>query len=391
MPNPLLVSGILSPVANPGFTRLIGKDSPGEFVELNQLDIIPGTGPFQPNHMADFPIAFESRFALSDYLPLPVVVPPVGPIHKRIKEIPTRPLLTKYYGSDGTLLEPTRDAQGNITMLSATTTAKDGHNYSLTLKPSVEQGTGVTFGANAVWVFSRIIITNGTPDAPLIFGLGYCPFNSLFQVFLSCGTIQNTIRADMFNTADGGTFARLTRLFMYHGDTYITQQQQMPYAATDPGFYLPAVATLWPHLAGVQFFAPAMALIVNQTVDALLPPLPAGTSPLEVFASLSLVPPIALATFNTKFPGQVGSALGPFAASFVAPNEVQVADLQSAALWLGFALALGSGKQDFAQVGAAYFKEINASPRGGGPEGNNIPTWMDPFDFDSKRDNFGTK
>jgi hypothetical protein len=37
MANPnLLVSGILSAVANPGFTRLFGKSSPANFVELNQ-------------------------------------------------------------------------------------------------------------------------------------------------------------------------------------------------------------------------------------------------------------------------------------------------------------------------------------------------------------------
>jgi hypothetical protein len=378
VPNSLLVSGILSPVANPGFTRLMGKDSQANFVELNQVDIIPGTGPFQPNHIADFPIAFESRFALSDYLPLPVVVPPVGPIHKRIKEIPSRPLLTKYYGSDGTPLKATRDAQGNITRL------EDNHNRVLTLMPSVEKGTGVTLGANVAWVFSRISIANGTDDEPLIFGFGYCPFNNLFQVFVSCGTIQNTIRAEMYSKADKGTFAQLTRLFTYHGDTYITQPQQMPYAATDPGFYLPAVATLWPHLAGVEYFAPAMALIVSQAVAPLLPPLPAGTSPLDVFASLSFAPPIALATFNAAFPGQVGSALGPFAARFLAPTEVQVAGLQSAALWLGFALALGSGKQDFAQVGTDVFKEINASLGGGGPQGGGQLDWKDPFDFDNK-------
>jgi hypothetical protein len=390
MPNPLLVSGILSPVANPGFTRLIGKDSPGEFVELNQLDIIPGTGPFQANHMADFPIAFESRFALSDYLPLPVTVPPpVGPIRRLIKEIPTRPLLTKYYGSDGTALTPTKDAQGNITSLSGT--SADNQNFELTLVPSVEQGSGVTLGANAAWVFARIMITNGTADAPLIFGLGYCPFNNLFQVFLSCGTIQNTIRADIFNVANGGTAAQLTRLFTYHGDTYVTQQQQMPYAATDPGFYLPAVATLWPHLAGVEYFAPALAQIASQTAVPLLPALPAGTSPLEVFAAISFVPPVALATFNAKFPGLTGSALGPFAASFVAPNEAQVAGLQSAALWLGFALALGSGKQEFAQAGADFFKEINASVQGGGYQGSGFPIWKDPFDYDSKTGNLATK
>lgn len=380
MLNPLLVSGILSPVANPGFTRLIATDSPGKFVELNQLDIIPGTGPFQPNHLADFPIAFESRFALSDYLPLPVVVPPVGPIHKRITKInvPLPPLLTKYFGSDGTPLKPKRDAQGNITTLSATAPSKDGHDYVLALTTSVEQGAGGTFGGNAAWVFSRITITNGSADAPLIFGLGYCPINSLFQVYLSCGTIQNTIRAEMFNTANRGTFAQLTRLFTYHGDTYITQQQQMPYADTDPGFYLPAVATLWPHLAGVQFFAPAIEQIVNESVDALLPPLPAGTSPLEVFASISFAPPIALAAFNANYPGLVGSALGPFAASFVAPNEAQVAGLPYAALWLGFALALGSGAQDFSQVGTDFFQEINAS-MGGGRRPGNLPYWMDPF------------
>jgi hypothetical protein len=179
MTNPILVSGISSAVANPGYARLFGTGSVNNFVELNQFDIIPGTGPFLPNQLADFPVAFESRFALSDYLPLPVVVPPKGPIHNRLKEIPVPPLHRDYRASDGSLLTPTKDAAGQVTGLSGN--GKDGTQYSLSLQPSFAQGTGATPESKAAWVFANLSITKGT-DAPLLFGLGYCPFNGLFQV-----------------------------------------------------------------------------------------------------------------------------------------------------------------------------------------------------------------
>jgi hypothetical protein len=93
-----------------------------------------------------------------------------------------------------------------------------------------------------------------------------------------------------------------------------------------------------------------------------------------------------MGTFDASFPGLVGSAPGPLAASFVAPTETEIAGLQSAASWLGFALARGSGNKDLAQLAAAFRKEINGSLGGGGSPSDGPPEWLDPFGFGDKQD-----
>jgi hypothetical protein len=135
------------------------------------------------------------------------------------------------------------------------------------------------------------------------------------------------------------------------------------------------VATLWPYLDRVQFFAPALAQIA---AGVGRPPLQSQT-PLAAFVTFDLTFPLPPESdFINSFSALVAPAIGPFLAEFISPTEQEVAGLQSAAQWLGLVVANGSGKQDFLKELAAFYEEAGtwySENQGGGGSGVHLPVY----------------
>jgi hypothetical protein len=367
----LVVQGLQAANANPGFTRLIGSiKTEQHFVELNQLDIVPGLGKFPPGRPAQVEIKIESRFALSDYpSPASTNLPQTPIVRRDIKKIPTRPL-GQYLASDGTVLTVYRDPATNQ-INGFFGKGKDGHTYQLWINFKTQLGNTLSPTVKASWIYAQMIITKDE-KAPLEFGFGYCPLAGLFEIYLSGNTdpnpndpdsVENMIQVSVARKSplpSAQPIANLNRSFDYFSQEFIAQPTTMPYAATDPNIYLPAVATLWPFLDSLAFFAPALEDVSG--VASALPALPNGIiSPLDAFVSLAITFPVTIQSFESQMTAGIGSAFGPFAASFVSPDESQVASLKAAALWMGWALVEGSGKQEFTNELAAFYAEASAN------------------------------
>jgi hypothetical protein len=360
----LQVEGRLSPasVANPGFTRLYGTNVE-QFVELNQIDIVPGSGPFQPNQLAIYEIPIESRLALSGFPPLPGPLPLPKPIHVRIPELAHPPVFPKYLASDGTVLTATGGPSANqITEFSGT--GKDGHAYDLSVQTKVITGAGrtavvtgksPTSDGTVKWFNATVSITKDK-DTPLTFGFSYCPWANLMWVTLSRGPVKSGIRIDLIPQTPTSNYVALARTFSFHDYVYTVQTQNMGDGVADPAFYLPAVATLWPFLDRVEFFGPALHLISALTAGSL----PQAQIPISPFVTLSLKYPITEPAFVNAISTAVGTALGSLVASFVSPTESQVAALKDAALWLGWIAINGVGKTNFANELSYFYQQATA-------------------------------
>jgi hypothetical protein len=276
--NYLVVQGRLVP-GNPGFTRLQGLDE-ADFIELNQIDIVPGLGPFQLGQMAQAEVSIESRLALSGYPSLATVVPPIGPIVRRDIQQVQHPVPTlDYLASDGTVLTVKRDPlSGQIIGFQGT--SSDNHVFELLMTTTVAPEAGRVEESKTsnklpvLWLFAVISITKDG-DTPLTFGFGYCPWNCLFEIYLAKGsTVENSIRIDLIPETPASTYVSLCRALTFNNYVYVAENVNMQDVATDPPLYLPAVATLWPFLDRVQFFAPALAQVAAG-ID--LPPLQSAT------------------------------------------------------------------------------------------------------------------
>jgi hypothetical protein len=359
----LLLQARLVP-GTPGLTRLQGTGTDIDFVDINQLDIVPGLGAFQLGQIAQVEVPGESRLGLSGYPSLASSLPVKGPIQrhfvrKNIQQILYPNPSFDYLASDGTVLTVNRDpSSGLITGFMGT--GKDDHQYKLSIHTSVGMAPGRIEAISVSWLYAVVFIQKDE-DTPLMFGFAYCPWNNLMNVFLSKDTtvattpvsVLNNIRIDLapYDPKAAEQNVSLSRSFTFFEYTYVAQSLTMDDSASDPPFYLPAKATLWPFLDRVEFFAPALAKVA---AEIGVTPLPFAT-PLLSLVSYSLNFPISSADFISQVGAMVGPAIGPFLAGFVSPTELEVAGLISAAQWLGWALTTGTGHQDFLKELSAYY------------------------------------
>jgi hypothetical protein len=376
----LVMQGHQAPPANatPGFTRLYGAN-PQQYVELNQFDIQPGSGPFQDGAMASYSIAVESRLVPDGY-PIPVgAPPPPGPI-KRIVEIPHPPVPLRPTGSDGTPLTPITDPASGETV-GYKGTSKAGIQYTLSIAPSVSKGAGRT-AAIVQWYNATMTVTSGGDAAnPLSFGFRYCPWDNLLDLFLSRKNVDATIRIDLVPAptklqleAQPGLIPSMDayRAITIDGYLYSLQAVTVDDTQVDPQLYLPVVATFWPYLDGFGYFAPAIESTAASAANGLANvPLPISN-----FANLSVVFPVTEQNFVAAVMAAIGPALGPFLASFISPKEAPAAPLADAIIWLAAMSVQGVGKPDFLQEMDYFYNQAAEWIREGK---ENSPNWSAPI------------
>jgi len=352
------------------YTRLLGPTQ-AQFVEFLTPSPVQKFG---TPEITDFFVPILSPLYFSDYAPpSPPQAASTGPIAPRppvtIGGRPQPVLRPQYLGSDGTVLKVTTTS-GQVTMLSGTSKSND--IYELKLETSSGNGPGRQKNTHAVWSAARITITkNG--DGPLVFSIGYCPMDDFASVTLSYQNIETGILIDfgpLTVDANGNVIgqAQITRELTYYERSFSHQTEGMPAASTDPQMYLPMASALWRIIDRIEFFAPALELLVSRTASNL-PALPRPMAPLSAMQAFTLTPNVKLLDYIAQQTAWIGSALGPLTAEFVSPIDPSSDGLKSAALWLGWALSYGSGKADFDTALTAAYNAYQTLLSEGGPSG----------------------
>jgi hypothetical protein len=356
----LIMEGLLAPAAsaNPGFTRLYST-SVSDYVELNQDDIQPGSGPFQDNQIATYTLPIESRLfptGYASFAPPPPDVPikPPFPIKRLIEPIHVpHPIKVIYTAGDGTPLTETKDAAGQITGF--TGTSKDNKAYSLLIQNAVIDGPG-RGAPNVQWYNITASIMEGTEqfDDGLKFGFSYCPWANLLEIFLAKDGVEAGIRIDLaaYSPATPSVPEVDTmiaqRNFWFNDNSYSAQQATISDTQGDPEIYLPVVAGFWPYLDRLAYFLPAIQLMSVSSTGGLAP----VAIPINNFANCTNLSPSLFAAntqqlFVNTVVSAISPAIGPFAASFISQTETQALALHYLALWLGGITADGFGNADF--------------------------------------------
>jgi hypothetical protein len=409
----LLDGTVTAPPTSALYMRLCQPGPVTQFVEFLLTDIADLTlGPFPPNSKATELVNLNSNLHFSDYpLPGPVIGPvePIGPIHpipvSRFAApasapgpgptptpgpgpkptpiapigpihpipIPVRP--EGFVGNDGTPIT-VKETSGQITQLSGE--SKDNHNYVLTLETFSSSAADVAPNLKP-WCGARMSVTDNGDD-PLQFGIAYCPLEQQFDIFLERANVSIGIGANLQPLAlqpDGSVLgsANLSRDLTYYNNSFGTQTLQMDSEATDPAMYLQIAAAFWPYLSRIGYFAPALVALASETADQVAPP---AKPPLVTLASLQAYDPVQ--TFVTNSIALVGPALGPFAASFIPPNDSGNAPWIAAARWCGWVLMHGAGSPNLTSAFTAqyeYFTSI-VPPAGGGGASHKLPIYKAP-------------
>lgn len=361
----LLLEGIVTvPATSNLFMRLRQEGPLTQFVEFLQTDfaVAPVALP-SPNSKVQELVKIDSSLHFSDY-PLPGGMPsPAGPI----RPIHPEPIPAEgFIGNDGTALTVTR-ASGQITGFSGQT--KDSHSYVLSLETFSSTAAGVPPNFKP-WCAARMSISD-TGDAPLQFGFAYCPLEQQFDIFLERQNVSVGIAVNLQPLAlqpDGSILgaASLSRDLTYYNDPFGTQTLAMNPESTDPAIYVPISAAFWPYLHRIGFFAPALRALASQTADQVAPP---AKPPLHTLGSLKGYN--TLQDFVANSISLVGPALGPFAASFIPPNDSGAAPWIDAARWLGWVLMHGTGSQNLTSAFTGqyeYFASIVPPSHSGSPK-----------------------
>jgi hypothetical protein len=408
----LLEGTVTAPATSDLYMRLRQPGPVTQFVEFLVADIADTTlGPFPPNSRATELVNFNSNLHFSDYpLPGAVVAPvqPIAPIHpipvsrfaepasapgpgptpspgpgpKPLPIEPTGPIhpipipipVEGFVGNDGTPIT-VKETSGQVTQFSGE--SKDNHNYVLTLETFSSSAAGVAPNLKP-WCAARMSVTDNGDD-PLQFGIAYCPLEEQFDIFLERENVSIGIGADLQPLAlqpDGSVLgsANLTRDLTYYGNSFGAQTLGMNAEATDPAMYLQIAAAFWPYLTRIGYFAPALNALANQTAGQVAPP---AKPPLVTLASLQAYNPVQ--TFVTNSIALVGPALGPFAASFIPPNDSGNAPWIAAARWLGWVLMQGTGSENLMSAFTAqydYFTSIVPPANPGGS--HKLPIYKAP-------------
>ncbi len=367
----LLLEGTVTvPATSNLFIRLRQEGPLTQFVEFLEADIAdPALGPFPPNTKATELVKIDSSLHFSDY-PLPGTAPlpvgPIAPIHP--EPVPSE----EFVGNDGTVLTVTR-ASGQITILSAE--SKDSHKYVLTLETFSSSAEDVPPNFKP-WCAARMSLSDSGDDAPLQFGFAYCPLEEQFNIFLERQNVSTGIAVNLQPLAlqpDGSILgtATLSRDLTYYKNPFGKQTLAMDPESTDPAMYLPISAAFWPYLQRVGFFAPALRALASQTADQLAPP---AKPPLHTLASLQAYNP--LQAFVSNSISLVGPALGPFAASFIPPNDSGAAPWIDAARWLGWVLMRS---QNLTSAFTSQYEYLTSIvPATGGAGSHKLPIFKAP-------------
>jgi hypothetical protein len=370
--NSFLLEGTVTvPPTSNLFMRLRRKGPLTQFVEFLGADIAdPALGPFPPNSVATELVKIDSRLHFSDYPlpgPAPLPVGPIVPIHRG--PVPSE----GFFANDGTLLRVTR-ASNQITGFSAE--SKDGHKYDLSLETFSSPAADVPPNLKP-WCAARMsLLDNG--DDPLQFGFAYCPLEEQFDIFLERQNVSTGIAVNLqpLVLQPNGSIlgsATLSRDLTYYKNSFGTQTLGMDSESTDPAMYLPISAAFWPYLKRVGFFAPALRALASQTADQVALP---AKPPLHTLGSLQAYNTLQVFVANSI--SLVGPALGPFAASFIPPNDSGAAPWIDAARWLGWVLMHGTGSQNLTSAFTAqyqYLTSIVPPSVGGSPK---IPIFKAP-------------
>lgn len=399
----LLEGTVTVPATSNLFMRLRQPGPVTQFVEFLVADIAdPTLGTSQANSKTQELVNINSNLHFSDYpLPGPVVGPvePIAPIHpipvSRFAEpasapgpgptpspgpgpkpLPIEPIAPihpipipipaeGFVGNDGTPIT-VKETAGQITQFSGE--SKDNHNYVLTLETFSSSAADVAQNLKP-WCAARMSVTDNGDD-PLQFGIAYCPLEEQFDIFLERLNVSIGIGADLQPLAlqpDGSVLgsANLTRDLTYYGNSFGAQTLQMDSEATDPAMYLPIVAAFWPYLSRIGYFAPALVALASQTAGQVAPP---AKPPLATLASLQAYNPVQ--TFVTNSIALVGPALGPFAASFIPPNDSGNAPWIAAARWLGWVLMHGAGSANLTSAFTAQYEYFTSIVPPSGPGGS---------------------
>ena len=368
----LLLEGTVTvPATSNLFMRLRQKGPLTQFVEFLEADIAdPALGPFPPNSIATELVKIDSSLHFSDY-PLPGAALPVGPI----VPIHRGPIPSEgFVGNDGTPLMVTR-VSGQITGFSAD--SKDGHKYVLSLDTFSSPAADVPPDLKP-WCAARMSLSDDGDD-PLQFGFAYCPLEEQFDIFLERQNVSVGIAVNLqpLGLQPNGSIlgsAALSRDLTYYKNSFGTQTLGMDPESTDPAMYLPISATFWPYLKRVGFLAPALRALASQTADQVAPP---AKPPLHTLASLQAYN--TLQAFVANSISLVGPALGPFAASFIPPNDSGAGPWVDAARWLGWVLMHSTGRQNLRSAFAAQYEySTSLVPPSHGPASPKFPIFRAP-------------
>ena len=370
-----------------GYTRLLGKAASLEhYLEFSNSAIEAGFGVPAANTTANLPVEANIRLYFSDAAygpPPPPPHPPAGPIHLPVRQpagpIGPRPGLPNVYvASDGTLLKVERGADDLITGFSGT--GKDSHYYELTSGVGTEKAPGRQADVDVLWLKASLSITVDKSDLPLVFAFRFAPTANLFEVLVQQNHVSTGISVDYAHaTAANGT-AQLTRTLLYYENSFMAQGLEVLASQQDPGIYLAAGCSFWPMMDWVDFFAPALEKVAEESGAV-------ATAPLAAVGSVNLVTNVGpaqypLATYLSQAEKTVGPALGPLAASFV-DTTLPFASLAPAAMWLGSLSNAGTGLQALvAELTAAYqdWVALIAAQSSPGQKKPPIDPFEDPFE-----------
>jgi hypothetical protein len=292
--------------------------------------------------------------------PKPLPIEPTGPIHPIPIPIPVE----GFVGNDGTPIT-VKETSGQIIQLSGE--SKDNHNYVLSLETFSSSAADVAPNLKP-WCAARMSVSDNG-DEPLQFGIAYCPLEEQFDIFLERQNVSISIGVNLQPLdlqPDGSVLgsANLTRDLAYYGNSFGAQTLGMNPEATDPAMYLPIAAAFWPYLSRIGYFAPALSALANQTAGQVTAP---AKPPLHTLASLQAYYPVQ--TFATNSISLVGPALGPFAASFIPPNDSGAAPWIAAARWLGWVLMQGTGGPNLTSAFTAQYEYFTSIVPSTGPGG----------------------
>lgn len=342
-----------------GYTRLLGKTvNLQHYLEFSSSAIEAGFGVPAANTTANIPVEANIRLYFSDPAygpPAPPPKLPIEPIHLPVREqlgpvLPGPVLPDVYVASDGTLLKVEKAADGQITGFSGT--GKDGHNYSLTTAIVTEKAQGRQTAVDVLWLKASLSITVDGDGPPLVFAFRFAPTANLFQVIVEQNNVFTGINVDYAGATVANGTAQLTRTLLYYENSFMAQGLQVPASQQDPGMYLAVACSFWPMIHWVDFFAPALQKVAEESTAVVAAPLAAVGS--VNFDNNGAPGQFPLATYLSQAEKTVGPALGPLAASFV-DTSLPGSSLAPAAKWLGLLTNRGTGQQALiTELSAAY-------------------------------------
>jgi hypothetical protein len=322
----------------PDYTRVnTATGSVEHFVRFLTTATAPGTGSFPNGSRLPVPVSQEATLYFSDAAygvpPAAAGVPKPFPITSPVMR--PKPSAGVYQASDGTALTAQMKAHQ---VAGFTGKGKDGHNYALSIQISSATAPGRVKGTTATWMFARMTMTQDA-NPPLVVGFGYCPSDNLLNVFAECANVETSLMIDYSQSQLPNGTTAMTNNLSYYGASMMAQTLKFAASQTIPGMYLAAGPALWPYLAALDFFAPALELVASETA-ALLPKIPPPNTPAVEVGSIGFgtYTPTTLseASFVYNTVGTVGPALGLLGATALDVGTSVGSAIAAAIQWMAW-------------------------------------------------------